>query len=251
MRVIPLEILSDNYSYIIICDKTQRAAILDPADPKMILPYLKKLEKNEKIYLNSIIVTHHHHDHAGGNRKMLEEYPNITIYGGNDSEGVNYFLKDQEIFKIGEITVKSLHTPCHTRDSICYFIEDEGENVVFTGDTLFNGGCGKFTEGNAEEMHRNLNKILASLPDDTKIYPGHEYTRNNIKFTRTIFDSDKLSKVSEFANNNKITCGKFTISDEKTYNPFMMVNSIEIQKATKELDPIKVMAKLREMKNKF
>ncbi|KAG5439406.1 hypothetical protein PCANB_001980 [Pneumocystis canis] len=169
---------------------------------------------------------------------MLEEYPNITIYGGNDSEGVNYFLKDQEIFKIGEITVKSLHTPCHTRDSICYFIEDEGENVVFTGDTLFNGGCGKFTEGNAEEMHRNLNKILASLPDDTKIY-----------FTRTIFNSDKLSKVSEFANNNKITCGKFTISDEKTYNPFMM--SIEIQKATKELDPIKVMAKLREMKNKF
>ncbi|CCJ28538.1 unnamed protein product [Pneumocystis jirovecii] len=242
MKIIPLEILkTDNY----------KAAIVDPADPEAIFPHLEKLEKNEKIHLSSIITTHHHYDHAGGNKKMLKKYKDIKVYGGSNAEGVNYFLKDGEIFKIGEIIVKSLHTPCHTRDSICYFVEDKEERAVFTGDTLFNGGCGKFFEGNAEEMHRNLNKILSSLPGDTKIYPGHEYTKSNIRFAKSIFNSDKLSKVSEFVDNNKITCGKFTIDDEKTYNPFMMVDSIEIQKATGESDSIKVMAKLRELKNRF
>ncbi|KAG5513674.1 hypothetical protein PMAC_000712 [Pneumocystis sp. 'macacae'] len=204
MKIIPLEILkTDNYSYIIICDNTQEAAIVDPAEPEVIIPYLEKLKKDGKIHLSSIITTHHHYDHAGGNKKMIKKYKDIKVYGGCNAEGVNYFLKDGEMFKIGEVMVKSLHTPCHTRDSICYFVEDRGERAVFTGDTLFNGGC------------------------------------------------DKLSEVSKFVDNNKITCGMFTIDDEKTYNPFMMVDSIEIQKATGESDSIKVMAKLRELKNRF
>lgn len=120
--------------------------------------------------------------------------------------------------------VKSLHTPCHTKDSVCYYVEDGNEKAVFTGDTLFNGGCGKFLEGTAEQMHKNLNEILGHLPGDTKIYPGHEYTKANLEFAKTIFSSDKLSEVSEFADANRITCGRFTIDDEKAYNPFMMVN---------------------------
>ncbi|KAG4306446.1 hypothetical protein PORY_000434 [Pneumocystis oryctolagi] len=252
MRIIPLEILkTSNYSYIIICDNTHEAAIVDPADPEVIFPYLEELEKNEKIHLSSIITTHHHYDHAGGNKRMCKKYSNIKVYGGSDSESVNHFLKDGEIFNVGEITIKSLHTPCHTRDSICYFAENKGKRAVFTGDTLFNGGCGKFFEGIADEMHTNLNKILSSLPGDTKIYPGHEYTRSNIRFAKSIFNSDKLCEVSKFADNNKITCGEFTIDDEKAYNPFMMVDSIEIQKVTGESDPVRVMAKLRELKNKF
>ncbi|EMR10352.1 hydroxyacylglutathione hydrolase [Pneumocystis murina B123] len=251
MRIVPLEILkTNNYSYIIICNKTLEAAIVDPAEPAVILPYLERL-KNEKIHLKSIITTHHHWDHAGGNRKMLESYPYVKIYGGKDSEAVNHYVKDKETFKIGEIFVKSLHTPCHTKDSICYYAEDEREKAVFTGDTLFNGGCGKFFEGTPEQMYKNLNEILGSLPGDTKVYPGHEYTKSNLDFAKTIFSSDKLSEVSRFADANRITCGKFTINDEKTYNPFMMVNSICIQKVIGESDPVKVMKQLREMKNKF
>ncbi|KTW29675.1 hydroxyacylglutathione hydrolase [Pneumocystis carinii B80] len=251
MRIIPLEILrTSNYSYIIICNKTLEAAIVDPADPVTILPYLEKLN-NEKIHLKSIITTHHHWDHAGGNKRMLKSYPDVKIYGGKDSEAVNHYVKDKEVFKIGEILVKSLHTPCHTRDSVCYYMEDGTERAVFTGDTLFNGGCGKFFEGTPEEMYKNLNEILGSLPGDTKIYPGHEYTKSNLKFAKTIFSSDKLFEVSKFADTNRITCGKFTINDEKTYNPFMMVNSICIQKVIGETDPVKVMKQLREMKNRF
>jgi hydroxyacylglutathione hydrolase len=80
---------------------------------------------------------------------------------------------DGSTFSIGEsIKVKALHTPCHTQDSISYFFEDGNERAVFTGDTLFIGGCGRFFEGTPEEMHKALNKTLASLPDDTKVYVG-------------------------------------------------------------------------------
>lgn len=76
-----------------------------------------------------------------------------------------------ETFTIGDsIKVKALHTPCHTQDSICYLFEDGSDKAVFTGDTLFIGGCGRFFEGTPEEMHKALNETLAALPDDTKVY---------------------------------------------------------------------------------
>jgi hydroxyacylglutathione hydrolase len=75
-----------------------------------------------------------------------------------------------ETFNIGSISVKALYTPCHTQDSICWFMQDGEDKVVFTGDTLFHGGCGRFFEGKPEEMHTALNKTLAALPDDTKVY---------------------------------------------------------------------------------
>ena len=78
--------------------------------------------------------------------------------------------KDGEGFSLGSIAVKGLHTPCHTQDSICWFMQDGDDRVVFTGDTLFHGGCGKFFEGNGAEMHRALNVTLASLPDDTRVF---------------------------------------------------------------------------------
>ena len=91
-----------------------------------------------------------------------------------------HFVKDKETFNIGGIKVtgfltrnevnEGLHTPCHTQDSVCYFLEQDDSKAVFTGDTLFIGGCGRFFEGSAEEMDTALNKILGSLPADTKVY---------------------------------------------------------------------------------
>ena len=78
-------------------------------------------------------------------------------------------------FNIGSIEVKALHTPCHTQDSICYYFKDGDHKVVFTGDTLFIGGCGRFFEGTPEEMHKALNGVLAKLPDDTKVYVGRQH----------------------------------------------------------------------------
>lgn len=126
------------------------------------------------------------------------KYPEIAgkpVYGGKDCAAVTKTPANGDGFKIGSIDVKALYTPCHTQDSISWFMQDGDERVVFTGDTLFHGGkqnieavvpvwvrllilasgCGRFFEGKPEEMHTALNKTLAALPDDTKVYvsPTH------------------------------------------------------------------------------
>lgn len=116
------------------------------------------------------------------------------MIGGKDCQKVTRTPKHHETFNIGNISVKALHTPCHTQDSICFFMQDGNDKVVFTGDTLFHGGgvlvflcdsddhyllirwlgCGRFFEGTGEEMHKALNVTLASLPDDTRVFVSHE-----------------------------------------------------------------------------
>jgi hydroxyacylglutathione hydrolase len=100
-------------------------------------------------------------------------------------------------------------------------------------------------------MHEALNERLAALPDDTVVYPGHEYTKANVKFAASVSQREAVQSLHSFAEDNKITTGKFTIGDEKEHNVFMRVEDPEIQKQTGETEPVAVMAKLREMKNNF
>jgi hydroxyacylglutathione hydrolase len=100
-------------------------------------------------------------------------------------------------------------------------------------------------------MHKALNVTLAALPDDTRVFPGHEYTKSNVKFALSVQPSEAVKALEAFAKNNKETQGKFTIGDEKQHNVFMRPQDPEIQKATGETDPVAIMAKLREMKNNF
>lgn len=107
---------------------------------------------------------------AAANRDQLETYP-VSVIGGKDCAKVTTTPAHNSNFTIGEgIKVTALHTPCHTQDSICYLFTDGKSRAVFTGDTLFIGGCGRFFEGNATEMHKALNEVLAGLPDDTNVY---------------------------------------------------------------------------------
>jgi len=179
----------------------------------------------------------------------LQSYP-LPIIGGKDCDKVTKTPAHGETFTIGSgITVKALHTPCHTQDSICYLFEDGNDKAVFTGDTLFIGGCGRFFEGTAEEMDTALNKTLATLPDDTKVYPGHEYTKGNVKFGVKVIQSEPIKKLESFATSNKETQGKFTIGDEKKHNVFMRLDDLEVQKFTGKTGRVDVMAALREAKN--
>ncbi|ODM18077.1 hypothetical protein SI65_06865 [Aspergillus cristatus] len=240
----------NNYAYLVTDEPTKHSVIIDPANPPEVAPMLKSQIKNGTIELTAIVNTHHHWDHAGGNNEILKQFGKLPVIGGKDSASVTTTPKHGEMFKIGErITVKALHTPCHTQDSICYFMEDGDQRVVFTGDTLFIGGCGRFFEGNAQEMHKALNETLAALPDDTKVYPGHEYTKGNVKFCMAVSESEPIKKLQTFAAQNPQTQGKFTIGDEKLHNVFMRVNDPEIQKKTGKTNPVDVMAALREMKN--
>ncbi|RAL14618.1 Metallo-hydrolase/oxidoreductase [Aspergillus homomorphus CBS 101889] len=240
----------NNYAYLVTDEPTKQSVIIDPANPPEVIPELESQIKAGKIDLTAIVNTHHHWDHAGGNNELLKTFGKLPVIGGKDCQSVTQTPGHGETFKIGDrISVKALHTPCHTQDSICYFMQDGDQKVVFTGDTLFIGGCGRFFEGTAPEMHKALNETLAALPDDTKVYPGHEYTKGNVKFCLAVSQSEPIKRLDAFAEANQETQGKFTIGDEKLHNVFMRVNDPEIQKKTGKTDPVEVMAALREMKN--
>ncbi|KAK5078337.1 Cytoplasmic glyoxalase II [Lithohypha guttulata] len=245
---------SNNYAYIVTDEDTKEGIIIDPANPEEAGPPLSEAIKSGALRLKSIVNTHHHWDHSGGNSKILSKLPEkVPIVGGKDCQAVTETPADRSKFSIGNnIEVTALYTPCHTQDSICWFMEDKSKNerAVFTGDTLFIGGCGRFFEGTANEMHVALNKTLASLPDDTKVFPGHEYTKANVKFLAKVAPDDPaIQKLQKLAEDNKETQGLSTIGDEKKHNLFMRVDSDEMRKATGKTDPNEVMDELRTMKN--
>lgn len=214
------------------------------------MPVLKKAISSGDIELKYLITTHHHGDHAGGNKEILSHYPDLKVIAGRDCSCVQTTPSDGETFKIGELAVKSIHTPCHTQDSICFYAEQDGAKAVFTGDTLFIAGCGRFFEGTAEEMNTALNHKLSALPKDTLVYPGHEYTKANAKFaTQILPESADLKKLVDFCDKDEETCGKFSIKDELSYNPFLRLSDPAVLKATGTKGDVEVMAKLREMKN--
>ena len=235
----------NNYAYI-IKDKNNVAAIVDPAEPKSVLPVLKR-EIEAGLDLQYIITTHHHGDHAGGNKEILQNYPELKVIGGKDCACVQVTPKDSEHFKIGEIKVTALHTPCHTQDSICFFAEDNDAKAVFTGDTLFVAGCGRFFEGTAQEMCSALNK-LRDLPHETVTYPGHEYTSANVRFASSVLQNQDVEKLEKFCGEGKETCGVFTIADELKWNPFMNLENPQITERFHG-SPAEIMHQLRELKN--
>lgn len=240
----------DNYAYLVIDSPSKSAWLIDAAQPDEVTDYL---DSNKVTFdLKAIVNTHHHYDHSDGNGSFHKKYPHLPVIAGRDSPLVSYTPSHNEMISLGDnINITALHTPCHTQDSICYYIEDKKENQrgVITGDTLFISGCGRFFEGTGAEMNRALNKVLAKLPKDTKVYPGHEYTKSNVKFSSKILNNPALQALSTFTNANEYTTGAFTIGDELEFNPFMRLNDPLVQKATGKVDPDEVMTKLREMKN--
>lgn len=249
---------SNNYAYLVTDIKTKESLLVDPAEPEAVLANIKEDVASKRIDLKYVLNTHHHWDHAGGNAKLREIHSGLSIFGGKDCQLVSRVFKHDNKFNLGSAEFTALHTPCHTNDSICWHVKSTQGNdqAVFTGDTLFHGGCGRFFEGTPQQMHTALNKTLASLPNNTVVYPGHEYTKNNWKFIDSLLahinDSQFKERVERFRPvKDDETCGKYTIGDEMQYNPFMLVNTNEMKKVTGKTDPVDVMAALREMKNKM
>ncbi|XP_055345477.1 hydroxyacylglutathione hydrolase, mitochondrial-like [Paramacrobiotus metropolitanus] len=237
-----LPALEDNFMYLITDTATKEAAVVDPADADGV----RQAVEQNKVQLRTVLTTHHHWDHAGGNKKMAELFPDIKIVSGDKrAEATNHLVEDGSALHIGNTTVKCLFTPCHTSGHICYYVtpSGSGEPAVFTGDTLFLAGCGKFFEGTGDEMYDNLVHKLGRLPAETKVYCGHEYSIQNLKFAASVDSNnthvqDKLAYAQE-RRNEGLPVPPSTIAEEKQYNPFMRVNDA------------KAMAVMRERKNNF
>jgi len=252
MRVVPVPVRSDNYAYLVVDESTKEAAVVDPFDMEAV----DAAANREGVKIIANLTTHHHKDHSGGNKEFAKRYPGAPIYGGSEQGDATTILKDGESFVISkELNIKPLSTPCHTQDHICYYVTSpKTSGAVFTGDTLFQGGCGRFFEGTADEMIAALDK-LGGLPDETVVYNGHEYTAGNLKFSETIEpDGTGTKRLRDLVMGNKVTTGKSTIGDEKEWNVFMRLTSPDVLKATNastETSKEKVMANLRELKNKL
>ncbi|KAJ1962551.1 Cytoplasmic glyoxalase II [Dispira parvispora] len=248
MRVITIPVLQDNYSYLIIDDAKREAAVVDPVEPHIVMPVVEE----SGCKLTSILVTHHHMDHSGGNVEMLSKKPGLLVYGADARiPEINYVVKGGVEFQVGSLTVKPILTPGHTRGSVCYYIETEQQKAVFTGDTLFVAGCGKFFEGTGSDMYQSLVESLGALPPDTLVYCGHEYTRNNLKFAQSIDpDNESLRNMVQRCQHQVVTIPS-VLGDELKYNPFMRVKEPTMQAITGKTAPEDVMQALRTMKDKF
>lgn len=254
MQIKILPALQDNFMYLIICGTTREAAIVDPVDPETVLNAVKQ----ESVNLTKVLTTHHHWDHAGGNEKLVKMFNNpLEVYGGDERIGaLNKKVTQDDRLNIGELKVTCIFTPCHTTGHICYYVEaPNGDKCVFTGDTLFQGGCGRFFEGTAEQMYSALVEKLSALPDDTKVFCGHEYTLQNMFYARHVEpQNENIQKRIEWAKLRRATQSPTvpsTIAEEKSWNPFMRVHEATVQKHARETDAIRTMGSLRKEKDNF
>ncbi|KAL0476649.1 mitochondrial hydroxyacyl-glutathione hydrolase [Acrasis kona] len=253
-------ILDDNYSYFIVDLNTNKVAVVDPAEPPKVVDYFLKLqnEYQNKLQLQQVLTTHKHWDHAGGNIEMAKKFPGIEIVGSTYEavDGVNKKVSEKTTFKIGNTNVKVLFTPCHTKGHVQYLLEDEQnkEYALFSGDTLFIAGCGRFFEGDAEQMWNNFIQ-LKQLDPSTKLYCGHEYTQSNIKFAKSVDPDNKdlqdmSAKVDELRSNKKPTIPT-TLGQEFSFNPFLRSDDPTLQKKMNTSDPVSTLHALRKAKDNF
>lgn len=172
----------ENLSYLIWDKDTGSAAIIDPAWDEVLI---KKNILSENVVPEFILLTHAHPDHINKVQYFLEEYPSLKVVMHKDdlflleNEFKNsLYVKNMDILKIGSEEIQAIHTPGHTPGSVCY----KWKNVLFTGDTLFIGCCGRvdLPSSDPEAMRQSLIKIF-SFPDETEMYPGHSY--NGFKTT--------------------------------------------------------------------
>ena len=239
MRIEIIRCLQDNYSYLVIDESNNFACVIDPSEAHPIISFVEK----NNIKLMYILNTHHHFDHIGGNKEIKKRFGSTILGFKEDSHripGIDILLEDNQIWKAQNFTAKVIHIPGHTSGHICFHFFNE--KLAFTGDTLFSLGCGKIFEGTYKQMYDSLNKIK-SLPKETKVYCGHEYTLNNSKFCIEYDPKNlDLKKKIEIINKkikNGLPTIPTTIKEELDCNIFLR---------TKDLESF---SKLRDLKDNF
>jgi len=179
LRVERIPTFADNYTYLIVCEQTGEAAIVDAPEDA---PVARRVEETGA-RVTRILSTHHHPDHSMANPKLAERY-GVPVCGHvSDSgrlPGMTDGLEEGDTITVGNQTARILFIPAHTKGHIAY-VFDEAE-AAFTGDTLFAGGCGRLFEGTAEMMYDALQGKLGRLPGATRVFCGHEYTEANLAF---------------------------------------------------------------------
>lgn len=221
IKVIGLPAFSDNYIWVIRHGDDPRIAVVDPGQAQPVLDYLDA----HSLVLGAILITHHHPDHTGGVQTLLEQ-ADVPVYGpaGERQPVANLSarLAQGDVVALDwlKLELAVISVPGHTAGHIAY----HGADILFCGDTLFSGGCGKLFEGDAATMRASLAK-LRNLPAKTHIYCGHEYTANNLTFAQAVEPDNtaitqRLNAVQKCRANNQPSLPS-VLQDELTFNPFL------------------------------
>lgn len=249
--VIAIPALGDNLIYLYRY-KQSDCLVVDPAECRSLL----RIVEDEALSLKMILITHHHWDHTGGVAE-LQQKTGCKVIGGDKrrTPGIDQVVDDGHILPAGETEVRGIATPGHTSTSVCYYLPPSPGNtsgILFTGDTLFVGGCGRLFEADAQTMWGSLQK-LASLPDDTVVYCGHDYTVENYEFALSIEpDNQEVRQRLDDMRQTGQTVPS-TMLQERMTNVFLRADTPEVKAAIKmpQSQDFKVFAELRRRKDIF
>lgn len=259
MRIVPVPCLKDNYAYLVICEATNTAAVVDPSEAQPVIEAVQR----EGVTPKAIWNTHHHWDHTGGNKDLLGAYPELEVIAHTSDRGripgQTTFVEDGGEVTLGkELRAHIIYNPGHTSGAISYHLPEPA--AVFTGDTLFLAGCGRLFEGTPVQMHGSLSR-LAALPDDTRVYCGHEYTVSNLRFAAAVEPGNEAVQTRAQAVERARAAGApsipGTMADERATNPFLRTHVAEVARAARAAEtvdsdaPVDVFAALRRWKDRF
>ena len=257
MKVIQIPLLRDNYAYLLICEETKEAAVVDPSEAA---PVLRKAE-DEGVNIGAILNTHHHWDHTGGNPALLERMP-LEVHGYRGDRGrihgLSRPLDEGDEVTVGELRGEVIFIPGHTKGHIAYHFPGK----LFCGDTLFNAGVGNcHNGGHPAELYDTFAGQLSRLPDHTLIYPGHDYLENNLSFTLDREpDNTKAARLLDDVGGQDLNDALVsTLAMEKEVNTFFRLHSPSVIARLRDAfpglpddpDPKTVFLKLRELRNSW
>lgn len=251
MNLNSIPAFQDNYIWVLNNDDGH-CLIVDPGEAA---PVLRVLEENQW-QPEAILLTHHHNDHVGGVKALRQHFPDVVVYGPEETQdkGTTQIVKEGDVISVLGHDFSVFATPGHTLGHICFF----SSPYLFCGDTLFSGGCGRLFEGTASQMYQSFCKINA-LPDDTVICCAHEYTLGNMKFAINILPQDPAlneyhRKVNELRAKNQKTL-PVILKNERQINLFLRTEDADlidvINQETKLQHPEERFAWLRSKKDNF
>lgn len=255
IQIVGLHAFNDNYLWLI--HDNSRAVIVDPGDASVVIAALQHFS----LELEAILITHHHPDHIGGVNKLKQRYPNADIYGPNSPNiaSVEHKLsEDEHVTILDSLRLSVLEVPGHTLDHIAYYTEAPTA-LLFCGDTLFAGGCGRMFEGTPDQMLNSLVK-LKQLAPETLVYCAHEYTQANLDFAIAVEPNNKLlaQRIADtkLARENNIATVPSNIAIEMSTNPFLRCNKPDVKNSALlqgaiVKDDVSTFAAIRKWKDSF
>jgi len=226
LEIVPVPVLRDNYVWLVHDNASGETVAVDPsvADPVLAAAAARGWT------ISQVWNTHWHPDHTGGN-DAIRAATGCTITGPAEAERVSkmdHIVAGGDRARIGELAAELIDIPAHTAGHVAFHLPEAG--VAFTGDTLFAMGCGRLFEGDAAQMYANMQR-LAALPEETRIYCGHEYTLANGEFALTVEPDNetlvrRVAEVRAQRERGEVTLPT-TVALERATNPFMRASSVE------------------------